>query len=131
MGAPPIEPRADPGTLSKAARRVQEEVVPILRVSDAAAAVAWYGRLGFTREWEHRFGPGFPAFVSMARGGVRLFLSEHVGDARPDTLVYLRLGDVDAIAADFGATVDDAPWAREIELRDLDGNRLRIGTPKG
>ncbi|GES29229.1 hypothetical protein San01_17160 [Streptomyces angustmyceticus] len=23
----------------------------------------------------------------------------------------------------------DAPWAREIELRDLDGNRLRSGTP--
>jgi catechol 2,3-dioxygenase-like lactoylglutathione lyase family enzyme len=110
---------------------VREEAVPILRVADAAAAAAWYGRLGFVREWEHRFGPGFPAFVSVARGGVRLFLSEHAGDARPDTLVYLRLGDVDAVAAAFGATAEEAPWAREIELRDPDGNRLRIGTPKG
>ena len=66
---------------------MHEEVVPILRVEDAAAAVAWYERLGFTRQWEHRFAPDLPAFVEVARGGVRLFLSEHEGDARPDTLI--------------------------------------------
>ena len=106
-----------------------EEVIPILRVADAAAAVTWYERLGFTKEWEHRFEPGLPAFVSVARGPMRLFLSEHQGDARPDTLIYLRVGDVDAIAAEFGVAVEEAPWARELELRDPDGNRLRIGTP--
>ncbi|MET7509872.1 glyoxalase superfamily protein [Streptomyces albidoflavus] len=108
---------------------MHEEVVPILRVADAAASVAWYERLGFARQWEHRFQPGLPAFVEVARGGVRLFLSEHEGDARPDTLVYLRVRDVEAIAAEFGVTAEEAPWAREIELRDPDGNRLRIGTP--
>ncbi|MEU6108241.1 glyoxalase superfamily protein [Streptomyces albidoflavus] len=108
---------------------MHEEVVPILRVTDAAAAAAWYERLGFARQWEHRFAPELPAFVEVARGGVRLFLSEHEGDARPDTLVYLRVRDVEAIAAEFGVTAEDAPWAREIELRDPDGNRLRIGTP--
>jgi hypothetical protein len=30
-----------------------EEIVPILRVADADAAVAWYKRLGFRNEWEH------------------------------------------------------------------------------
>ncbi|MYR60503.1 VOC family protein [Streptomyces sp. SID625] len=109
---------------------MDEEVTPILRVEDAAAAVAWYERLGFTRQSEHRFEPGFPAFVEVARGRMRLFLSEHEGDARPDTLVYLRVRDVEAVAAEFGVRVDDAPWAREIELRDPDGNRLRIGTPR-
>jgi catechol 2,3-dioxygenase-like lactoylglutathione lyase family enzyme len=110
---------------------MDEDVVPILHVADAAAAVGWYQRLGFTKEWEHRFEPGLPAFVSVARGPVRLFLSEHQGDARPDTLLYLWVGDVDTIAAEFGVTVEQAPWAREIELRDPDGNRLRIGTPAG
>jgi catechol 2,3-dioxygenase-like lactoylglutathione lyase family enzyme len=107
---------------------MDEEVIPILRVEDAAAAVAWYERLGFARQWEHRFKPGFPAFVEVLRGRVRLFLSEHTGDARSGTLVYLRVRDVDAIASEFGVQVKDAPWAREIELQDPDGNRLRIGT---
>ena len=110
---------------------MREEVIPILRVNDAARAVAWYARLGFVQEWEHRFESGFPAFVSMARGQMRLFLSEHTGDARPDTLVYLRVRDVDAVATEFSVAVEDAPWAREIELRDPDDNRLRIATPKG
>ncbi|MFB9854467.1 glyoxalase superfamily protein [Micromonospora andamanensis] len=108
---------------------MDEEVIPILRVEDASAAVGWYERLGFAWQWEHRFEPELPAFVEVARGGVRLFLSEHEGDARPDTLVYLRVRDVDAVAAEFGVPVEEAPWGREVELRDLDGNRLRIGTP--
>ena len=78
---------------------MHEGVIPILRVKSAARTVAWYGRLGFVEEWEHRFGPGLPAFVSIARGDVRLFLSEHKGDVSPDTLVYLRVADVDAISA--------------------------------
>lgn len=107
-----------------------EEIIPILRVSNAAQAVRWYQQLGFELEWEHRFAPGLPAFVSVARRSMRLFLSEHSGDARPDTLVYLRIADVDQIAAAFGVPVEDQPWAREIELRDPDGNRLRLGSPK-
>lgn len=110
---------------------MEEDVIPVLRVADAAKAVAWYERLGFGAQWEHRFEPGFPAFVEVARGGLRLFLSEHTGDARPGTLVYLRVRDVEAVASEFGVPVEDAPWAREIELRDPDGNRLRIGTPTG
>ena len=107
-----------------------EEVVPILRVADAGRAVAWYERLGFGKQWEHRFEPEFPAFVSVERKGMRLFLSEHEGDARPDTLVYLWVDDVDDVAAEFDVVPDDAPWAREIELRDPDGNRLRIATAR-
>lgn len=110
---------------------MDEQAIPILRVADAAEAVRWYGRLGFTQQWEHRFKPGLPAFVEVARGQVRLFLSEHTGDARPDTLVYLRVGDVEPLAREFGVPVKNLPWAREIELRDPDGNRLRIGTMKG
>ncbi|MFI7075278.1 glyoxalase superfamily protein [Micromonospora sediminicola] len=108
---------------------MDEEVIPILRVEDAAAAAGWYERLGFAKQWEHRFEAGFPAFVEVARGRVRLFLSEHKGDARPDTLVYLRVRDVDAIAGEFGVPVKEVPWGREVEVCDLDGNRLRIGTP--
>lgn len=108
---------------------MHEEVVPVLHVEDAAVAVAWYERLGFTKEWEHRFEPGFPAFVSVARGNVRLYLSEHKGDARPDTLVHLYVSDIDAVSEEFGIPVDENGLAgRECHLVDPDGNRLRVAT---
>ena len=56
-------------------------------------------------------------------------LSEHRGDARPDTLIYLRVPDVDAVAKEFDAEIIDQPWGREVHLTDPDGNRFRVGTP--
>jgi len=105
---------------------MEAEVILVLRVADAAAAVSWYERLGFTKQWEHRFEPGCPAFVSIARDGARLYLSEHRGDARPDTLVHLYVNDVDAVVAEFGRPDGEPPYGCELELRDPDGNRLRI-----
>jgi hypothetical protein len=89
---------------------MNEEVVPVLYVGDAARAVAWYGRLEFVKEWEHQFESGFPWFVSVARGNVRLYLSEHEGDARPDTLIHLYVNDIDAVSDEFGIPVDEAGW---------------------
>lgn len=110
---------------------VDEEVIPVLHVADAARAVAWYERLQFHKEWEHRFQPGFPAFVCIARGRIHLYLSEHSGDARPNTLLHLNVADIDAIAAEFGQPVDEEGEAgRQVNLVDPDGNRLRIATPR-
>ena len=105
--------------------------IPILWVDDAATATAWYAaRLGFEKEWEHRFEPSLPAVVSIVRGGTsRLFLSEHSGDASSGSLVYLRVGDVGAVASEFGADVLENSWGREVHLTDPDGNRLRVGEP--
>jgi catechol 2,3-dioxygenase-like lactoylglutathione lyase family enzyme len=108
---------------------VDEEVVPVLYVEDAGRAVSWYERLGFVKEWEHHFEPGFPSFVSVVRGHVRLYLSEHKGDARPDTLIHLYVRDVDRVAEEFGVAVDEEGLAgRETALVDPDGNRLRVAT---
>jgi catechol 2,3-dioxygenase-like lactoylglutathione lyase family enzyme len=110
---------------------VEEEVIPVLYVEDAGRAVEWYRRLGFRKQWEHQFEPGFPWFVSVARGRVRLYLSEHKGDARPNTLIHLSLRDIDALAAEFGMPVDEQGLAgRECNLEDPDGNRLRVATPR-
>lgn len=108
-----------------------DEATPIMRVADAGRAAAWYARLGFGKEWEHRFEPGFPAFVCVSKGRARLFLSEHTGDARPGTLVYLRLADADSAVAALGVELEETPWGtREVEVRDPDGNRLRIAAPR-
>ncbi len=108
---------------------VDEEVVPVLYVQDAGRAVAWYRRLGFEKEWEHQFEPGFPWFVSVARGRVRLYLSEHKGDARPNTLIHVYVNDIDAVSREFGIPVDEDGLAgRECDFEDPDGNRLRVAT---
>jgi hypothetical protein len=88
---------------------METEVVPVLRVADAEVAVRWYERLDLTKQWEHRFEPDCPAFASIARGGARLSLSEHRGDARPDTLVGLMVSDIDAVVAEFGPPAGDPP----------------------
>ena len=112
-----------------------EETIPVLRVADAEVAVAWYARLGFVWEWTHRFEPSFPAFVSVRRGpddaGVRLFLSEHEGDAQPNALVYLRVADVTPLAEELGAEIERGDSRDEIAVTDPDGNRLRIGSLNG
>src|SRR5438128_7035815 len=108
---------------------MDEEVVPVLRIEEATRAVAWYGRLGFVEECEHQFEPGFPWFVSVARGNVRVYLSEHEGDARRDTLIHLYVTDIDTVAEEFGVPVDEDGLAgRECALVDPDGNRLRVAT---
>src|SRR5690348_15231573 len=106
---------------------MDEEVIPVLRVEYATRAVEWYGRLRFAKEWEHQFEPGIPRFVSVARRKGRLYLSEHAGDARPETLIYLYVRDIDAVSVEFGIRVgEDGLAGRECHLVDPDGNRLGV-----
>ncbi len=100
---------------------------PVLRVRDAAAAVSWWTRLGFAVEFEHRFEPHLPLYIGLRRDDALIHLSEHAGDARGPSLVYLYLPDIDRIAAEFEVEVSEAPWAREVHLVDPDGNRVRCG----
>lgn len=105
-------------------------IAPFLRVADAEASAAWYARLGFREEWRTRAEPHLPLFLAITNGEGRIFLSEHTGDAHPDTLLYVYVADVDAVAGEFGVAVGLAYYGmREVELTDPDGNRLRVGTP--
>lgn len=105
-----------------------EKLIPILRVTDAATTADWYARLGFEVAGRHRFAEGLPLYLFLERGDIELHLSEHTGDARPGTLMYFWVDDVDRIAAEFGERVETQPWGREVSLTDPDGNRLRVAT---
>jgi catechol 2,3-dioxygenase-like lactoylglutathione lyase family enzyme len=98
-------------------------------VSDAAVAVAWYRRLGFTEEWVHRFEPDFPAFVSIVLDGpgTRLFLSEHRGDAPGTALVWLRVPDIAPVSAALGVEPTPNGGRVEFQLVDPDGNKVIVG----
>ncbi len=109
---------------------MSEQLVPIFRVKDGLETAKWYARLGFEIEGEHRFAPGLPLYLFLKRGDMQLHLSEHKGDARPHSLVYMYVDDVDSIAREFDVEVENQPWAREVSLSDPDGNRWRFGKRK-
>ncbi|MBZ9675135.1 glyoxalase superfamily protein [Mesorhizobium sp. ES1-1] len=72
---------------------VFERIAPIVRIFDVAKAHEFYlGFLGFTIDWEHRYGEHFPLYTQVSRGGLFLHLSEHAGDATPggSMVVYMK-----------------------------------------
>lgn len=101
-------------------------VAPILRVADAAASVEWYRRIGFEQVFEHRFDEGMPAYVGIQRDEAFIHLSEHTGDSPGTGLIYVWVDAVDPLAELFDIVPDEMPWARDIEITDPDGNRIRL-----
>lgn len=121
-------------------------VVPILRVTDAAAAEAFYrGPLGCTVEFRYEAGPGGPVYLAMALDGQQVHLSTFSGDSVAGAAVYFYVEDVDVLFRRFQAAglttpgrpespVEDGPidqtWGmREFYVRDPDRNVLRFGSP--
>jgi catechol 2,3-dioxygenase-like lactoylglutathione lyase family enzyme len=107
-----------------------EGVTPILRVGNLAASVEYYvSKLGFKKDWE-----GSGPFASVSRGRCHIFLSE--GDqGHTGTWVWIGVEDAEALFNEYrasGATVRHAPtnypWAYEMQVEDLDGNVLRMGS---
>ena len=72
------------------------------------------------------------SFVRFSCAGARrLYLSEHKGDALPNTLIHLYVDDIDAVSEEFGIPLDEEGLAgRECDLEDPDGNRLRVASPR-
>lgn len=121
---------------------------PVLPVADMAASVAHYRDiLGFTVEWGWPDAPpGTPegearhTFVSIFRSGFQLFLREREGSVQPVEIVVGMPDEpaVDAVAAEYvrtGARIHEPPSGRpwgtyEMEVRDLDGHRLRLLTSR-
>ncbi len=112
--------------------------LPLLRITSSTKAQAFYcGQLGFTLESANRGLPPHapdPAFLCIARDGVRLHLSSHAGDGVIGGVVGLWVRDVDALHAEFvsrGVAITLPPtnqtWGnREMYVRDPDGNAIRF-----
>jgi len=106
-----------------------EGVTPILRVQTLSASIEYYvQKLGFKLDW---YGPWFG---SISRGQCHIFLSE--GDqGQSGSWVWIGVEDADALFEEYrsaGAKVRHAPtnytWAYEMQVEDLDGNILRLGS---
>ena len=110
-----------------------ESAVPILNVRNVPASIDYYvEKLGFQKEWD--WGTP-PTFGCVHRDAVRIFLCQGAQGA-PGVWVSVFVHDVDALYEDYkcrGATIRQAPtnfpWGlREMNVEDLDGHRLRMGS---
>lgn len=115
-----------------------ERAIPVLRIDDYAEAKAYYvDWLGFAIDWEHRFGPDFPVYMSLTRGSLTIHLTQHRGDCDGGGAVYFYLDDVPAYHAELAARRPESTerpverdWGMcELTLTDPFGNRLRFGSP--
>lgn len=106
-----------------------EGINPILRVSDLSASLDYYvAKLGFKIDWQAAF------FASVSRGKCHIFLS--VGDqGHLGSWVWIGVEDAEALFGEYqasGARVRNPPtnyeWAYEMQIEDLDGNVLRLGS---
>jgi predicted enzyme related to lactoylglutathione lyase len=104
-------------------------VSPILRVADLKKSLDYYiNVLGFKVNWE------YPYIASVSRGRCCIFLSE--GDqGNPGAWVWIGVEDCETVFRELsskGAKIRNPPtnfkWALEMQIEDLDGNVMRIGS---
>jgi catechol 2,3-dioxygenase-like lactoylglutathione lyase family enzyme len=105
-------------------------VNPIFRVQSLPASIDYYVKvLGFKVDWHE---PGIMASVSRDRCSIML-CEGHQGNT--GTWVWIGVGDIEPLFEEFrskGARVrllpTNYPWAYEMQIEDLDGHVLRIGS---
>jgi catechol 2,3-dioxygenase-like lactoylglutathione lyase family enzyme len=104
--------------------------VPVFRVKDVDASIAYYkDALGFELRW--RAGA---AFACVAREKCSIFLTSD-NQSQPRMWIWIGVRDVRALHGKYvasGAKIRNPPnnfeWALEMQVEDLDGNVLRIGS---
>jgi catechol 2,3-dioxygenase-like lactoylglutathione lyase family enzyme len=111
-----------------------KRTTPILRIFSVEKAREFHvDFLGFSVDWEHRFGDEFPLYMQVSREGLVLHLSEHHGDASPGGAVFVDIEGLAALHAELTAKnyrylkpgIEAAPWgARVMKLLDPFGNRI-------
>ena len=109
-------------------------ITPILRIFDEAKAREFYlDFLGFSVDWEHRFGDNFPLYVQVSKDKCVLHLSEHHGDSSPGSALRIETDDVGAMNRELKEKdykyakpgIEETPWqTKEMSISDPFGNRL-------
>jgi catechol 2,3-dioxygenase-like lactoylglutathione lyase family enzyme len=104
--------------------------MPVLRVKNVDASIAYYlDALGFELRW--RAGD---AFACVARDKCSIFLTDD-NQSQSRMWVWIGVQDVRTLYSLYetsGAKIRNPPnnfeWAVEMQIEDLDGNVLRIGS---
>lgn len=109
--------------------------VPIFRIFDEAKALEYYQDfLDCEIDWQHRFHAGAPLYCQVSRGGLKLHLSEHSGDASPGATAVCYMTGVEAfqkglIAKNYKYNrpgLEQQDWGLECTVIDPFGNKIRF-----
>ena len=112
-----------------------ERACPILRIFDEAQAKEFYVEfLGFTIDWEHRFGDNFPLYCQISRGNLTLHLSGHHGDSSPGSSVFVTMKKLRDLHAELTAKdykhakpgIVEQYWGIEMKITDPFNNTIRF-----
>lgn len=112
-----------------------KHTAPVFRSFDALKAKEFYlGFLGFTLDWEHRFGDNFPLYMQVSRAGLVLHLSEHHGDASPGATAFVSMSGVEDYQRELASKdyqfmkpgVQALDWGKEMVVTDPFSNRIRF-----
>jgi catechol 2,3-dioxygenase-like lactoylglutathione lyase family enzyme len=103
---------------------------PIFRVANLDASLDYYVNvLGFTIDWEYK-----RLIASVSRDKCCIFLSEP-DQGNPGSWTWIGVGDAEALFEEYrakGAKIRHPPtnyaWAYEMQVEDLDGNVMRLGS---
>jgi uncharacterized glyoxalase superfamily protein PhnB len=110
--------------------------IPLLRIFDVDKAREFYLEyLGFTVDWEHRFGDTFPIYMQISRAGLMFHLTEHHGDCCPGSTVFVWMSGIDEFHQELVSKnyprlrpeIETTFYgAKCVQLHDPFGNRLRF-----
>jgi uncharacterized glyoxalase superfamily protein PhnB len=112
------------------------QTIPLLRMFSVEKAKEFYlDYLGFTVDWEHHFDDNSPACIQVSRAGLKLHLTEHVGDCCPGSTIFVWMEGIDEFHQQLSS--NDYKYLRPgiettfydakcVEVIDPFGNRIRF-----
>ncbi len=109
-----------------------QAIIPVLRILDVDKAKEFYiGWLGFSIDWEHRFGENFPLYFQISKEGIVIHLTEHYGDCIPGARIRIHWNDISQFHSQpkdykyFKPAIETTEWGtREVSLIDPFGNHI-------
>ena len=113
--------------------KIELKGIPTFRILDYDKAMEFYIHfMGFTLDWEHRFGKDEPVYMQISRDGLVLHLTENKRfqtgiivfvETKGIDQYYLQLSKRDSSVSEVTKT----PWqTRQMEIEDPFGNLLRF-----
>jgi hypothetical protein len=114
-------------------------VIPVLRILDEAKAKEFYVQwLGFSIDWEHRFGENFPVYLQISKDDIVIHLTEHHGDCIPGSRIRITITGLETYIDQLNQKdykyykpgVEEMEW-RSLESAILDpfGNHIIFTEP--